>query len=660
MLISTYDDFRNLLDGIPNVPEHLKDPISLSIFVDPVTASDGFTYERNIFNKIINKHNLISPMTREPISDFCAPSNIIKSLVREFLLTIGIDYYLIKRSLQDKKPIQVDTKFIVTIPSSPSISLSIIKPIEIKQAIEIGNPINLVVVINISKSMDRQCYGNSLIHSRLEIVQYAIQMISCNLTERDRMGVVKFSTSSSVVSRLLPMNKLNIDIMRNDIRELKSDGCTDIFSGLSLAIDLFDENESIEIDDNCHIFLLTDGQDNGMLETISEQYLHLINGRSIPVLHTFGISNDINSSQLYSMSRINGLFYFISDSSMALTCFSNALANSRFWNNDIFDDRIDVLCDEICDIITDFDGDHYEICNILNDFVDMVHKKISKKRKINDKNNFFFMFCNGLISDCENTKNPNSGQIYKAFEYHNYINWGIHYLNQTILSFSTKCCTNFKDASSQVFITDGKQLVIDQCISFFNKEPLPYSKLYQYSHDELPETDTIGCYNISGGCFTGDSIICTLWGEIRVDYVDSLTIVMSNYGPTRIIKCIKIKYNDLIYKIGRMNLTAYHPIHYYGRDTVPIDISTKTYQYDGYVYDFILEDHGMLKCPDNLYVATFGHNIVNEVFYHEYFGSSRIVNDFMKLSNEFEITFESDPFKRDPETRRVCGLKTYQ
>lgn len=66
-----------------SVPQHLCCPITRQLFVDPVVASDGFTYERS---SIVNER--VSPMTREPLSHPIIPlqSTIyVRQLVTEWI-----------------------------------------------------------------------------------------------------------------------------------------------------------------------------------------------------------------------------------------------------------------------------------------------------------------------------------------------------------------------------------------------------------------------------------------------------------------------------------------------------------------------------------------------------------------------------------------------
>jgi len=65
-----------------------KCPLSLSVYQDPVVASDGFSYQSRDFNNLIlnSMHNgtpLISPMTREPIQHTKFPNRTLKTILQE-------------------------------------------------------------------------------------------------------------------------------------------------------------------------------------------------------------------------------------------------------------------------------------------------------------------------------------------------------------------------------------------------------------------------------------------------------------------------------------------------------------------------------------------------------------------------------------------------
>lgn len=70
------------------LPASLVDPISLEVFVDPVVASDGHTYERSSISRWFKrcKHKnqpLTSPITREPMDDMLHCNLVVRKLVTE-------------------------------------------------------------------------------------------------------------------------------------------------------------------------------------------------------------------------------------------------------------------------------------------------------------------------------------------------------------------------------------------------------------------------------------------------------------------------------------------------------------------------------------------------------------------------------------------------
>ena len=65
-------------------------PISQTIMIDPVIASDGHTYDRANIRRVIDGPNSVSPLTRENLNDVLLPNiplrNIIENIIREGLI----------------------------------------------------------------------------------------------------------------------------------------------------------------------------------------------------------------------------------------------------------------------------------------------------------------------------------------------------------------------------------------------------------------------------------------------------------------------------------------------------------------------------------------------------------------------------------------------
>lgn len=76
---------RGLMQRLEQVSEALCCPITHEVFVDPVVAADGITYERSAIVNWLSSHNT-SPMTNESLSNLNLHSNnLVKTLVEELL-----------------------------------------------------------------------------------------------------------------------------------------------------------------------------------------------------------------------------------------------------------------------------------------------------------------------------------------------------------------------------------------------------------------------------------------------------------------------------------------------------------------------------------------------------------------------------------------------
>jgi hypothetical protein len=67
-----------------DIYSNLTCPITLDIMIDPVIASDGFTYERASIENLLNSANPKSPFTRDNLTKVLIPNNSLKGVIDEF------------------------------------------------------------------------------------------------------------------------------------------------------------------------------------------------------------------------------------------------------------------------------------------------------------------------------------------------------------------------------------------------------------------------------------------------------------------------------------------------------------------------------------------------------------------------------------------------
>ena len=70
------------------IAKYISDPVSLSLFVDPVVASNGYTHERYTIECVLRKKREC-PNTREKITSHLIPDKSMKSVVEGFVATYG-------------------------------------------------------------------------------------------------------------------------------------------------------------------------------------------------------------------------------------------------------------------------------------------------------------------------------------------------------------------------------------------------------------------------------------------------------------------------------------------------------------------------------------------------------------------------------------------
>lgn len=76
---------KGLIQSLEQVSEALCCPITHEVFVDPVVAADGITYERAAIVNWLSSHDT-SPMTNAPLSNMTLhPNNLIKTFVEDLL-----------------------------------------------------------------------------------------------------------------------------------------------------------------------------------------------------------------------------------------------------------------------------------------------------------------------------------------------------------------------------------------------------------------------------------------------------------------------------------------------------------------------------------------------------------------------------------------------
>ena len=59
-------------------------PLTKKLFEDPVSTSEGYTYERSAILEYLAKNDNLDPRTRQPTDGKLTPNHSVKNLVKEY------------------------------------------------------------------------------------------------------------------------------------------------------------------------------------------------------------------------------------------------------------------------------------------------------------------------------------------------------------------------------------------------------------------------------------------------------------------------------------------------------------------------------------------------------------------------------------------------
>ena len=175
-------------------------------------------------------------------------------------------------------------------------------------------PMDVICVLDTSGSMS-SC--NKLVN-----LKHAVDYVRSELTDKDRMAVINFENSATLVHDLLLMNDSNKQTTTAVCSQLRPGGGTSIVSGLDAAYNMISTRATSN--PITSVFLLTDGIDSSHMarkKTVSRRIKEA--GCS---LFVFGFGNDHDSAHLQAIADAgDGTFTYIEQSDMVVDAFGGAL-----------------------------------------------------------------------------------------------------------------------------------------------------------------------------------------------------------------------------------------------------------------------------------------------------------------------------------------------
>lgn len=701
-----------------NIPQEFLCPITLSIMEDPVICDDGYTYEREA---IIRLPNSISPMTRQSINKFnLIPNRAIKDAIERYKLGGGISSLNIQSQTDTQTQHKTNPQLIH---SHSNISSNIVRSpwndklynIQYKSRNTDYNDTRysttLIAVLDTSGSMGESCSIGTGAEddgfTRLNLLQHSMNTVIEMLEPGDELVLIQFNSTSQYIFNET-INQVNKPRAKSIIDSLVPGGGTYIWNGLRQAY----ESSLKATNTNVHIMLLTDGQASDTPYDELKRYLRIDrhveqNDKLKNVkLTTFGFSYDINSKILFDMAEYTGGgFSFIPDASMVGTTFCNYLGN--ILSPDLFVAQIEQIDSSA---LTDFeqitqfeliaDDIKYELIRYhiyleLKNICEAAGsgRIIDSRAKIQleqfglwiknliqinpqSQSNDYFNLLTNLLKDLE-SDNENEAQISKAISRADWFRkWGYHYLLSLSLAHMTRQAHNFKDQGVQLYGSNMFNQIKEHAYQIFStiQPPRPSRRT------QVVRTSMSHYVNNAGPCFAPYCKIKLADGSsIPLNKLTGNELLYQGDG----IDGAKIKYiiqteipsrKKLMCKINNLIVTEYHPISLFDYSnnfnwTFPIQLTNSSeYELD-YIYNIVLES-GFWFEIEGIRCVSLGHqltefNSFNQILKHDYFGTSKVIEDLEDFSRSTCQTssipkiiriFDYE-IQRDNQTNLVIGIK---
>lgn len=261
--------------------------------------------------------------------------------------------------------------------------------------------------------------------------------------------------------------------------------------------------------------------------------------------------------------------------------------------------------------------------------------------------------------------------------------WGKHYLLSLTDAYSNQLCNNFKDKAVSNFGGTLFTKLVDKVSDIFDNLPPPKRDIYSTnsykstSTYNLPQTpiDMRQFRNIGGGCCKKGSRI--KMADLSLQKVELLqkgdkvvTISNENIEEISTVECVvktfcddnkqsMVQLNSYI-DGGAFYITPYHPVKQINNKNwiFPTDINLTNIIPCDEMYTFVVTNRKSVLVEDYVF-ATYGHGIKENIVYHDYFGSNKVIQDLQEIVGYYQglVCLTQDMFKRDINTNTIYKIE---
>lgn len=301
-------------------------PITHELMVDPVIDPDGNSYERHAIEDWLRK-NSTSPITRTTLSLWdLRPNRALKTTIDQYR-------HSIESTKQPNSTVVVEQKpYELTVSGNYAnhfVHISIQPPPDTTRS-----PCDICCVVDTSGSMAVQAEIQNDTNekfglSQLDLVKHAIKTIVHSLQPQDRLSLVSFANSATVLFQLTKMDHDGKSSALAALERLEDNGQTNLWDGLRAGLDVLSKGQRA-VGSNSALFVLTDGCPN-----IEPPRGHLPSLKNLKqktnftcTINTFGFGYSLDSKLLEDICILgnSGSYAFIPDGSFVGTIFINAMS----------------------------------------------------------------------------------------------------------------------------------------------------------------------------------------------------------------------------------------------------------------------------------------------------------------------------------------------
>ena len=670
-----------------DIPKEFICPISLEIMKDPVIMSDGQTYDRESITKAL-KVSPLSPITKKRLNiKEAIPNYNLKSMIEKFL-NDGKNPLKIENSqkidLNSKTQIKSFNAEVIDDPSNAGnvfVNLSI-EP----EKVNSRKPLLLICMIDVSGSMQVSASEDmkgveNVSFSRIALVKHALKTIASTMNADDKMALITFSGKAKLVLEPTNVDNMGKNIIFNEIKKMYPDGCTNIWDALRLGLIEAQKYRNY----NTSLILFTDGEPNenppmGIVPSLKENISDIKNINF--TISTFAFGYNVDSILMEEISKIgNGIYGYCPDCTMVGTIFTNFMANimntiestvtidiknkylqkkfeigglysgiSRHLGftmkkDDFKNTQIKLyLGKEEKNLIEniDYTQKNSEIMNQYYRFklIELIENNLETKdhkKTLNEVKNLFDTinkeqnkteFMKNLLIDLIN-KDPNHGQVEKAFSKEYFEKWGLNYLLSFLRFHVMEQCGNFKDQSLKIYASEDFENLRKTGNKIFINLPPPENDC---GGEQISKANFVNiCYNYHGGCFNGDALVELKDGKKKVKNLRKGDILKNG----AVVECLvenKINREEKVVSINDALFSLYHPIEINGEWVFPCQHFKVIKKYISSWYNLVLKNKHEVVL-NGVKAITLGHNRTEGILKHPYFGTEKVINALKKYNS---------------------------